>query len=119
MSEAKLKRCPFCGEEAKVIYYDNGWCAWYHIACTQCHISQTGSYTKTEEEAIAAWNTRKPMEQIIERLKTERMKDYDNSDEEPEYTDVEDWYNEGKSSGRFQAYGNAINLIKEINNEIP
>ena len=65
------------------------------------------------DEAAVAWNTRKPVERVLERLEELRMKEYDASDEELELCDVEDWFDEGESSGRFKAYGEAIEIIKE------
>ena len=53
------------------------------------------------------------LEEVVERLEELRMAEYDDSDEEPCYTDVEDWYDEGESSGRFEAYGKAIEIVKE------
>lgn len=62
---SKLKRCPFCGGEAELkrglTNLDN------FVQCVVC-----GCRTKlhnTKKSAIKAWNTRKPMERIIERLK--------------------------------------------------
>jgi hypothetical protein len=69
---SKLKRCPLCGGNAKVAHYSNGWDEWYHVICPNCHISQTGSHTKTEAEVIEEWNTRKPMDRIVERLEEEK-----------------------------------------------
>lgn len=75
MSDKKLlKRCPFCGGEAllKVVPphkhkiaifpdYEGG----AFIECTKCTCAISGD---TEEEAVNAWNARKPMEKIVERL---------------------------------------------------
>lgn len=67
MSEIKLKNCPFCGGEAEIS--DEGLIGGHFVFCTQCHI-QTKLYTvgNTTEKAINDWNTRKPMEEIVERL---------------------------------------------------
>lgn len=59
MSTDIIKKCPFCGGEAEV-------CGYYFIQCTKCG-SSTLTHTN-REEAIKAWNTRKPMERIVERL---------------------------------------------------
>lgn len=47
----KLKKCPFCGGEARIMGYFMKW-----VYCTEC-LSQTG-VIDTEEEAIEAWNRR-------------------------------------------------------------
>lgn len=59
----ELEKCPFCGEELEIVgnghYYAhkfNG-CVLQHL-CFECD----------DIEAIEAWNTRKPMERIVERL---------------------------------------------------
>ena len=65
------------------------------------------------EAAPAVRGEWKPVERVLERLEELRMKEYDASDEELELRDVEDWFDEGESSGRFKAYGEAIEIIKE------
>lgn len=64
---SELKRCPFCGGEAKIdcyLYFDefNDW----FIRCTSC-FCRTRTF-KTKKSAILTWNNRKPMERIVERL---------------------------------------------------
>ena len=61
MSDERLKPCPFCGGEAK-------WGNVLHnyIECKECGFETI--WYDTEEEAITTWNTRKPMERIVERL---------------------------------------------------
>lgn len=82
MSEIKLKECPFCGSDRLYIternYFGENYCT---ISCIECHISQTGNEFETKEDAIEQWNTRNPMDRIIERLEDMRkdifQKDYD------------------------------------------
>lgn len=57
MSELKLKPCPFCGGEAEIRKYVNGYNIWFCARCDSCKITQT-STTQTEQQAIAAWNRR-------------------------------------------------------------
>ena len=60
-----LKKCPFCGSDAILETSKFG----YRVSCKQralCGATQV--FSDSEEEAITAWNTRKPMERIVKRL---------------------------------------------------
>ena len=48
----ELKRCPFCGGEAKIAEY-----GCYSVYCTQFCCEQTIAY-QDKETAIEAWNRR-------------------------------------------------------------
>jgi Lar family restriction alleviation protein len=61
MQNDKLLSCPFCGGEANVIGYKT-----FYAQCTECGVA-TGFYN-TIEQTNEAWNTRKPMERIVEQL---------------------------------------------------
>ena len=68
MSEIKLLRCPFCGGEAELL---KGQCEIdNYVMCLECR-SKTKLYN-TKASAIKAWNTRKPMQNIVERLEEYR-----------------------------------------------
>ena len=76
MSKIKLLPCPLCGEDAIIEHdYDYASHPWYYIECDKCgckteyHVDESG-----KEQAIKEWNTRKPMERIMERLKEEKEK---------------------------------------------
>ena len=72
MSEIKLLPCPFCGGEAKV---ESTLKDRYRVICKryrECGATQL--YANSKEEAIESWNTRKPMERIIERIENARQK---------------------------------------------
>ena len=60
----KLRECPFCGGEA-FEYYSGSQFEICEVVCKECGCR---SKRKTEAEAIAAWNTRKPMDRIVEQL---------------------------------------------------
>lgn len=69
MSEIKLLPCPFCGYDYAQIEHDKE-----GFVYVQCH--KSGCMARTdgclnENEASRLWNTRKPMERIIERLEDE------------------------------------------------
>ena len=71
MSEVELLPCPFCGGEAEcytvqTIQLETGFVVkCKNLDCVMCF---GGTLRQTPKEAIKAWNTRKPMEQIVERL---------------------------------------------------
>lgn len=74
MSEVKLRNCPCCGGKAFVNarrYWDEKAKDFtvytYGVTCYDC---QTGTwpYYRKEEDAIERWNTRKPIDNIVERL---------------------------------------------------
>lgn len=69
-----LKKCPFCGGEASLHsrcnYMETGNETMYFVKCDECKTESTWCYKK--EKAINAWNNRKPLERVIERLE-ERM----------------------------------------------
>ena len=81
----QLKKCPFCGGEA--YEYRSG------LQFSLCEIVCKDCGCRTERMAVAdayaAWNTRKPMERIVERLEdnstwtdpTYDMDGYSNEDE--------------------------------------
>lgn len=64
----RLKPCPFCGGKAN--FQGNG----HWISCEDC-LAET-NYFDYKEEAIKAWNTRKPMDRIVEQLEEEQGKIY-------------------------------------------
>lgn len=51
MKNEKLKSCPFCGGEAKIMQAHNP-----YVICTKCHVSTPMFSWKAD--AIAAWNRR-------------------------------------------------------------
>ena len=50
----KLKPCPFCGGDAEITKWHEG----YFVECKEQRCGGTIGAYKTEEKAIEAWNTR-------------------------------------------------------------
>ena len=81
---SELKRCPFCGGEAefvrdierKDVFQSSDY---VYVRCKECHAQTLRIYYSAEfhkldeeyDESQKAWNTRKPVERILERLETE------------------------------------------------
>ena len=73
---SELKRCPFCGGEARMhktafLKYE------VEVVCKNCGARtlthSSASFSDANMNAIKAWNTRKPMDRIVERLEDYRM----------------------------------------------
>ena len=64
----KLKPCPFCGgNNVGVFKHEYFYKSHLYAAhCYDCHFGL--KMVETEEEAITTWNTRKPMDRIVEQL---------------------------------------------------
>lgn len=103
MSETKLLPCPFCGGEAEV-------CGYYFIQCTKCG-SSTLTHTN-REESIKAWNTRKPMERIVERFEKESDYWLDKYDEKWKKGFINSY-----ADGCMDAFDRAIEIVKEVINK--
>ena len=71
MSKIKLKPCPFCGSE--VYIEDLGVEKGDHYYMIQCTNEDCDAATcfgeKNKKDFIKAWNTRKPVDDVLERLK--------------------------------------------------
>lgn len=71
-----LKSCPFCGGEAEILKYPR--CERkYVVVCKNnlCNAS-IGQYSTSKENAVRAWNTRKPMEAVVAELEKLKNKEY-------------------------------------------
>ena len=100
---SELKRCPFCGEEAVTAEAYNIKLKKFLpiVKCLDCGCKTP--MTETFEEAIKAWNARKPMERILGRLE----ETYDATHEN--YMKDRDLITLGKKYGLEQA----IETVKE------
>ena len=86
MSEIKLLPCPFCGESELIhrsqmhfadsteenMIHEDGTKKWTYIECGRCGCS-TKAYCY-EHQSTNKWNTRKPMDKIVEKLEEEKGK---------------------------------------------
>lgn len=61
---AELRKCPFCGGEAEI--WEDKVFVTFIPQCKECN-AQRGRYIN-KENAIKAWNTRKPMEAVVAEL---------------------------------------------------
>lgn len=103
--------CNKCGATGTPIYYDG-----YSNAPFAYYDDEHKRVYSCGEEAIKAWNTRKPMDKIVERLEELKQKEYDTEErcnEEGFYNDVEDAYEDGESQGLFSGFVQAIRIIKK------
>ena len=101
--DEKLKPCPLCGGEADLkrgLYViDN------YVMCRACKTKTT--LYNTKDEAIKRWNTRKPIDRIVEQLDTEVKRAILN------FSETYDSYYEGK----MIAYDSAEQIVKGVQNE--
>ena len=97
---SELKRCPFCGGEAKLM--DNGHWVW----CQHCLVES--AYYDTREEAIKAWNTRIPMQNIVERLEEYRDDFMDDI-----YEELREDADNCRANRIIDRFDEAIEIVKE------
>lgn len=76
MSEIELLPCPFCGGEVKFIH--TGCNTKARIGYLRCDICGESFFRRirsndTEDELAERWNTRKPMERIVEQLERKKV----------------------------------------------
>ena len=66
----EIKSCPFCGGEAKVsdVFGRAG------VVCKNCLSEMRGYLGMTNEDVVKIWNTRKPIDKVVEEL--EKRKEY-------------------------------------------
>lgn len=108
---SELKRCPFCGGEAKI---DKTIANTVSVECTVCHASSRMilcTEGDIEQKAIEAWNTRKPMYRIVEQLEEcyERYEDLEYYEHLENGRSLDFEYCHGKKDGVNEAIG----IVKE------
>ena len=62
---SELKCCPFCGAKLELVR-EHYWCHPTDEKCILRHLC----FEADDLEGVELWNTRKPMERIVERLET-------------------------------------------------
>lgn len=103
----EIKACPFCGGEAKIIHADDVTLP-YRIRCKNinCDVRPSTTWFKHKEDAITKWNTRKPIDKIVERL--EECVEHHVTKYEKAFTFREECFENGK----YRAYRQAIEIVK-------
>ena len=64
--EDRLKPCPMCGGVAGLYHDYKGFAI---VQCNKCSIGTL--YRPSKKVAVTEWNTRKPMDRIVEQLEEE------------------------------------------------
>lgn len=114
----KLKNCPFCGGEAYITNEDNyGYVDdEFLICCEKCGL-QFGfaNQYETAEEAIEAWNTRKPIDGIVEKLEEMMQRHIAEAKRQEEYGNYYNRDHERYAAGTYKYF--IKQLKKGVQNE--
>ena len=74
MSEIKLLKCPFCGGDNVGVWHNRPVSPLiadsYEVRCYNCNFGLRPERLK--DKAIGAWNTRKPIQNIVERMEVKK-----------------------------------------------
>lgn len=127
-SKIKLKPCPFCGGEAEFyrtpIKINGGYCDSVVVRCKDCEArtarilynARKHQNDSEYDEAAAAWNTRKPVDAVLNRLERLAEAEYnkeDLCDDDGFCSDGECIYNDGFSDGKYCAYRKVVKIVRE------
>lgn len=106
----KLLPCPFCGGNNVGVWRNRPISPLiadsYVVICYDCHFGMCP--TSEKGKAIAAWNTRKSTEQIVERLE-----DYRDDFMEDIYEELRDDSDNLRANRIIERFDNAIEIVKE------
>lgn len=98
-NETKLLNCPFCKEELEIVGKGH-----YFAHKTNGCILQHLCFEIGDEESIKAWNTRKPMERIIDYLEEFMEKQYDSYNNAKRTGNIRQMdYSDGCAEGLIEA----------------
>lgn len=108
MSKIKLKPCPFCGKE---LIINKGYYA-HELSLTEpieCYAA-TWVFRVDDEKSIELWNTRKPIDEMVEALEklkklAEKMRKLN--------LDFKAYSEENYERGRIYGFDDAIEIVKE------
>lgn len=108
MSEIKLLPCPFCGGKAEIVTEKSRVGQVGRVECVKCSCKKTvlkaPNYEGDIEKDITdSWNTRKPMERIIERLEEKKQ----------EYLEGFRVHQENELYGVACGFGDSIKICKK------
>ena len=108
MSENNLKPCPFCGEELIINkgYYAHDLKMNEPLKC----YAATWVFRVDDEESIRRWNTRKPIDEMVEAL--EKLKKLAENMRKINLN-YKAYSEENYERGRIYAFDDAIDIVKE------
>ena len=117
-SDKRLLPCPFCGGEAKFI--TGSPFIWEHaVACGECGTAtrMIGGVTPSmaRNRVAQVWNTRKPMQEIVERLEDLKQHNLNEAKKCSEFENFQVYMNDNRGFYRDNAkcYEVAIEVVKE------
>ena len=102
----KLKPCPFCGGEADTEWHHGYW----GVRCKSCYAEVTADGMN---DAIEAWNNRKPMDRIVEQLEEELRL----SEEEKRRCVAENAMQFDSAKGYYNGIYNSLAIVKVVQND--
>ena len=72
----KLKACPFCGDEARLVEWES-YRQYSFVKCQGCDATR-GEYFRNDGGAVKAWNTRAPDQRLLKAIEDieKRMKNW-------------------------------------------
>ena len=127
MSEIKLGRCPLCqGETSMLGYIGDDYCKINYeeelevakhttIHCYGCD-TDFNPHSENAKDVLVIFNTRKPMERIVEQLEEEHVKEMIFG-----FNNINDPFAKACSDNKACAYAKAIEIVKgekDVDNNI-